>query len=124
MTAFIHLDEDFREALELDPVPFLMQVVWDAKRPRLVLKQTVASGTLFDDFDQITALLKDMEPCAVLVRAGDEHSHAWVVISWVPAGAPAGSASSWASLDDTIAHMGPEYTAQELLAAKLEDVTL
>ncbi|CAK0821885.1 unnamed protein product, partial [Prorocentrum cordatum] len=69
-----------------------LKVVVDSRRPRLVLRETVAEhGSFVEDFGAICALLEATVPCIVLVRLQGVDSIApapgdrdWVLMAWTP----------------------------------------
>lgn len=124
---FVHMDLDFKEAMEVEPANFVLKATWDTRRPRLVLKESIATGTLFDDFDKITAMLHDSESCALIIRAGVESSKCWVAVTWIPDSVSGASPTQSAPFDhfgESIMRVWPEFRVLELRAQDRKEVTL
>jgi len=103
-----------------------MKVVLETRRPRLIAKETVApSPNVSDDLEKVFALATDEEPCALVVNAKDESGAVpgadekqWVVILWIPEGAPARMKTLWSTATKSIRESFLEMKFKEVQASE------
>jgi len=111
-----------------------VKVLIDPKKERLWYEDTVPeTASLADDFDKAAALLKNAEPCYMLIRLqgeGEEGSapeadeNSWAMICWQPSDTPVKLRMLLASSTTTLKKQFSDLTLKEYHATDREEVSL
>jgi len=126
----IPCDDDFKDRALGQGDPFrALQVTIDSKRPRFILKESLAAGaSLTEDCEKVLALLGE-EPSAVLIKLADESNTLGardkdhVLIVWVPEEAGQGVKAKWAGGTASLLQALPELRIKVLSAAGKGEIT-
>lgn len=103
----------------------------DSKRPRLVVKSTMAmSDSLRNDFNKFADMLKEDEPCVLCVRVKDKKLAVpaedldVALIAWAPASAHTSKQRLFAASLVSLKDVFPDSRIAEMTIHKKEDLTV